>query len=132
MLRWKRVVRFAPVALFALLALTTAMSAAAAPAPEVSSSPSVPPIGLTPITVATPVVRLAFVPDCSLLLQTACENALVSRGLRLGTISFLAPAGPPPYVGSHVVAQSPAAGALVVRGSSVNITLQPFGLPGRF
>jgi hypothetical protein len=64
--------------------------------------------------------------------QSACEIALVSRGLRLGSVSFLAPAGPPPYVGSQVVAQSPAAGALVARGSSVNITLQPFGPPGRF
>jgi len=120
------------VALFALLAVTSAMSVAAAPAPAVSPSTIVPPVGLTPIIIATPVPRFAFVPDCSGLTQTACESALVSRGLRLGTLSFLAPAGPPPYVGSRVVAQSPAAGLVVARGSGVNITLQPFGPPGRF
>jgi hypothetical protein len=39
--------------------------------------------------------------------------------------------GPPPFIGSHVVSQTPAAGVLVLRGSAANIAIQPFGPPYR-
>jgi hypothetical protein len=129
-----RSLRFVPAVLLAALVATTAMTAAASPAPDANTSQSVwPPIGLTPIVVATPgpVLQLAFVPDCLNLTQTGCEAQLVASNLRLGTVTLLAPQTPPPYIGSHVVSQSPAAGTLVRRGSAVNISVQPFGLPYR-
>jgi hypothetical protein len=55
----------------------------------------------------------------------------VAHDLRLGTVTLLTPASPPPYVGSWVVSQTPAAGLLVLRNSTVNIAIQPFGPPFR-
>jgi hypothetical protein len=110
------------------------MSAAAAPASEASTQVAVsPPIGLTPIAIATPgpVLNIVVVPNCYGMSQVGCEAALTAQGLRLGTVTFLAPAGPPPYIGSHVVSQTPAAGRFAWRGSAVNISIQPFGPPYR-
>jgi hypothetical protein len=86
---------------------------------------------LTPIATLTPVLRFVAVPDCHFLTQSGCEALLVAQGLQLGTVTFLAPQGPPPYIGSHVISQSPAAGRLVLRNSAVDIAVQPFGPPYR-
>jgi hypothetical protein len=90
-----------------------------------------PPINLTPVPQPTLVINIVSVPDCTYLTQTGCQQLLTANGLRLGSVTFLAPSGPPPYVGSHVVAQSPAPGTLTLRGASVNISIQPFGPPFR-
>lgn len=111
-----------------LLASAPALNAAAAPAPQPASTP---PIVLTPVATLTPVFRFVFVPDCHFLSQVACESLLVSQGLRLGTVALLAPQGPPPFIGSHVISQTPPAGRLVLRGSAVDIAIQPFGPPYR-
>jgi hypothetical protein len=119
----------APLALAALVA-ASALSANAAPAPDYTITP---PFELTPIAVATPkpVLNFVIVPDCYGKSQVGCESLLNSNGLNLGTVSLLAPNTPPPSLGSHVVAQSPAPRTLARRGSSVNISIQPFGVPFR-
>jgi hypothetical protein len=114
--------------LVVLLASAPAMNATAAPAPQPAITP---PIALTPVATLTPVFRFVVVPDCHFLSQVACESLLVSQNLRLGTVSLLAPQGPPPYIGSHVVSQTPPAGRLVLRNSAVDIAIQPFGPPFR-
>jgi hypothetical protein len=124
--RWRPLV---PALVFAVLASAPVMNAEAAATP---AQPAItPPIALTPIATPIPVFRFAFVPDCHFLSQVGCESLLVANGLRLGAVTFLAPQGPPPYIGSHVVSQTPAPGVLVLRNSTVNIAVQPFGPPYR-
>jgi hypothetical protein len=130
--QWRRLLPALPL-LIAVLASAPAMNASAASAPT-TTAPQLtitPPIALTPLATLTPVFRFVAVPDCNFLPQTGCESLLLSRGLRLGTVTFLAPASPPPYVGSHVVSQTPAAGVFVLRNAAVDIAVQPFGPPSR-
>jgi hypothetical protein len=130
--RWRRLLPALPL-LAAVLASAPAMSASAASSPT-NTTPQLaitPPIVLTPIATPIPIFRFVAVPDCHFVSQTNCESLLLGRGLRLGTVTFLAPAGPPPYVGSHVVSQTPAPGVFVLRNSAVDIAIQPFGPPFR-
>jgi hypothetical protein len=86
--------------------------------------------GLQLAATPTPIALVRqVVPDCHFLSRVACETLLVAHGLRLGTVSFLLPQGPPPFIGSHVVSQSPAAGTWALRGTAVNITIEPVGRP---
>jgi hypothetical protein len=123
----RRVLPAVPL-LLALLAAAPAMNVAAAASPQPTIAP---PIGLTPVPTLTPVFRFVMVPDCHFLSQPNCESLLIANGLRLGTVTLLAPQTPPPYVGSHVVSQTPAPGVFVLRNSTINIAIQPFGPPFR-
>jgi hypothetical protein len=117
-----------------LLSATPPGSAAAAPPSDaLAPSPSgisIDPRDLQPVPIATPVWRFTFVPDCTGVTQLACENMLTNAGLVRGNLSFLLPTTPPPYIGSVVVAQSPPPGRLVLRGSSVDLTLKPLSRLG--
>jgi len=137
--------RVRPLRLLVVLPLLLGSTLTWASAPGVAAasggqglSPSVgaglvPPGGLQPVPNPTPIIiNFAFVPDCHGLTQSGCESLLQSRGLHRGTLSFLAPQTPPPYIGSVVVSQSPPAGTLVSRGSAVNLTLQPISVPRPF
>jgi len=132
-----------PLLLASTLTWSSAGVAAAAPQPgtlttvssgqnlSVGASAGLVPGGLQPVPGTGPVLNFVAVPDCRGLTQSGCEALLQSRGLQRGSLSFLTPATPPPYVGSVVVSQSPNAGLLVWRGSSVDITLQPLSVPWR-
>jgi hypothetical protein len=117
-----------------LLSATPPGSAAAAPPSDALAPPtsgiSIDPRELQPVPIPTPVWRFTFVPDCTGVTQFACENMLTNAGLVRGNLTFLLPTTPPPYIGSVVVTQSPAAGRLVLRGSSVDLTLKPLSRLG--
>ena len=95
-------------------------------APASSGSTTINFRDLQPVPLPGPIFfRWVFVPNCAGVTQLACENMLASSGLQGGTLSYLVPTTPPPYIGSVVVAQSPSPGTIVLRGSSVDLTLQP-------
>jgi hypothetical protein len=117
-----------------LLSATSPGGTAAASGPDAavptSGSTTISFRDLQPVAVPTPIFRWTFVPDCAGLTQFACENLLTNAGLQRGTLTFLLPTTPPPYIGSVVVAQSPWAGQIVLRGSSVDLTLKPLSRLG--
>ena len=106
------------------------MTASARPLTDPVPSP---PYEIPPIVVGTPrpLLGLVAVPDCHHVTQTACNTLLSAAGLGLGTVTIVSPQDSPPYIGSRVIAQNPAAGTIVRRGSLVNVYIQPFGAPGR-
>lgn len=132
----RRLRRLAAPGLLLAALLSSGVASAASPSDALTAST----VGQTAIDyrelqpVATPsliFIRWTVVPDCRGVTQTACENLLTNSGLQRGTLSFLAPATPPPYIGSVVVSQSPNPGVFVLRGSFVDLTLQPISPLGR-
>jgi hypothetical protein len=121
--------RHALVALPLLIAGVLASSAPMTSAETLPTTSSIGPLPTLVVATPSPIFRWVVVPDCHYMSQSACATLLAGRGLQIGTISFLAPQDPPPYVGSHIVSQTPLAGQFTLRGSAVDITMQPFGNP---
>src|SRR5262249_7229668 len=67
---------------------------------------------------------LALVPDCTETGPRDARRQLALAGLKVGKVRTLPPPGPPPYSDLWVIAESPDAGTLVDRGSTVDLTLQ--------